>query len=246
VRFDLMNSVNASTGYSGFQLRFGRSPQMIPPLVPERLADDLKGTDEAKKAQELLERIELDVNDARDNLLEAKVLQTHYANAHRGKEDMFQVGDKVMLTTLHHRGEYKKKGEKRVAKFFPRYDGPYKITATHAETSNYTLTLPPSSCAFPVFHASELRRYHQNNAILFPGREREQPGPIVTDEGLEEYVVDEILDSRRRGRGWQFLVCWSGYGPEHDSWLSSSALDECAALDVWYKKGGDGLKGGVR
>ena len=32
VRFALMNTVNASTGYSPFQLHLGRSPRLIPPL----------------------------------------------------------------------------------------------------------------------------------------------------------------------------------------------------------------------
>ena len=33
IRFQIMNTVNASTGYSGFELRMGRSPRVIPPLV---------------------------------------------------------------------------------------------------------------------------------------------------------------------------------------------------------------------
>jgi hypothetical protein len=37
VRFNIMNSVNASTGFSNFQIRLGRSPRLIPPLVPNTL-----------------------------------------------------------------------------------------------------------------------------------------------------------------------------------------------------------------
>ena len=32
VRFDIMNTVNKSTGYTPFQLRFGKSPRLLPPL----------------------------------------------------------------------------------------------------------------------------------------------------------------------------------------------------------------------
>ena len=60
-----------------------------------------------------------------------------------------------------------------------------------------------------------------------------QPPPIVTPDGVEEYLVEEIIDSRRRGRGWQYLVRWSGYGAEHDRWLSRTALEDCEALDRW-------------
>ncbi|KIM92140.1 hypothetical protein PILCRDRAFT_247 [Piloderma croceum F 1598] len=52
--------------------------------------------------------------------------------------------------------------------------------------------------------------------------------------------MDEIINSRRRGRGWQFLVRWSGYGPQHDLWLAAGKLADCEALDLWYRNGGDG------
>jgi hypothetical protein len=113
VRFDIMNTLNALTGYTGFQLRFGRSLQVIPPLVPDRLPVEMKGTNKVKRAEELIEQMKLDVEDARDNLLQAKVFQVHYTNEHRGKEEVFAIRDKVMLTTLHQRAEYKKKGEKK-------------------------------------------------------------------------------------------------------------------------------------
>jgi len=61
----------------------------------------------------------------------------------------------------------------------------------------------------------------------------------VTSDGLEEYLVEEILDSRRRRKGWQYLVRWTGYGQEHDRWLTGSALQECAALDQWLDKEAD-------
>src|SRR5271168_3994314 len=34
VRFHIMSSINRSTGFSPFHLRFGRSPRIIPPLIP--------------------------------------------------------------------------------------------------------------------------------------------------------------------------------------------------------------------
>jgi len=228
-----MNSVNASTGFSNFQIRLGRSPRLIPPIVPTTIADTRSDAAEAVRAQELIKPIEMDVAEAKDNLIQAKVFQTHYANLDRSPDLPFNIGDKVMLSTLHRRQEYKKKGEKRAAKFFPRYDGPYNITDIHTETSNYTLELPNSPNTFPTYHASELKAFLPNDVTLFPGREISRPQPVVTSDGLEEYHVEEIIDSRRRGKGWQYLVRWTGYGPEHDRWLAGSTLDECAALDTW-------------
>jgi hypothetical protein len=100
--------------------------------------------------------------------------------------------------------------------------------------------MPNAPNTFPTFYISELKRFVPNDATLFPSRELPQPGPVLTPDSLEEFMVDEIIDSRRRGRGWQFLMRWSGYGPEHDRWLSGAALDNCEALDRWLDSGGDG------
>jgi hypothetical protein len=41
IRFNMMNSVNASTGFSNFQLHLEQSPRLIPPIVPAELPEDL-------------------------------------------------------------------------------------------------------------------------------------------------------------------------------------------------------------
>jgi len=116
--------------------------------------------------QDLIIQSQTDVAEAEDNFLQAKIFQTHYANQNRSLEIPFKIGDKVMLLTLHHCQEYKKKGEKWVAKFFPRYDGPYTIIDVHSETSNYTLKLPNLPNIYPTYYASELRTFY--TMTLFP------------------------------------------------------------------------------
>jgi hypothetical protein len=234
-----MNTVNASMGFSGFQLHLGRSPQVIPPIVPDRLPLVISASVEGQAALAVIEKLKLDSDEAKDNLLVAKVFQSHYTNRARGPEVIFKLGERVMLSMLNHRREYKAKGERHVAKFFPHFDGPYTITDVHPETSNYTLEMPNSN-VFPTFHASELKRFILNDTALFPQCELMSPGPIVTADGLEEYFIEEIVDACRRGHGWQFLVRWQGYGPESNEWLSASELEDSEALDVWYGGGGKG------
>ena len=104
--------------------------------------------------------------------------------------------------------------------------------------SSYTLDIHLNT--FPVYHASELKPHYTNDSNLFPSRVLAHPGPIVTKHSLEEFTVNEILDSRSQGCRWQFLVCWSGYAAEHDLWIATSKLNECEALDKWYQAGRDG------
>jgi len=236
IRFQIMNTKNASTGFSGFQLLMGRSPRVIPPIIPSNLPPDLQ--DATKSASDVLSCLNDDVAQARDNLMLAKITQAHNVSTTRASDPQYKVGDWVMLSTANRRHEYKKKGEKRAAKFFPRWDGPFRVTKCNTEASTYTLDLPTD--AYPTFHVAQLKRHLANDSTLFPSREFEQPGPTMTPDGLEEFFVEKIIDSHRRGRGWQFLVRWLGYAPQHDLWIAAAELDDCEALDKWYEEGGDG------
>jgi hypothetical protein len=87
------------------------------------------------------------------------------------------------------------------------------------EFSAYTLDLLNSPNIFLTFHASQLKCFTENDTILFPSCKHASPGPIMMSDGMEEYVIDKIIDEQHRGRGHQYLVCWVGYGPEEDQWL---------------------------
>ena len=237
IHFCIMNTVNASTNYSGFQLRLGRSPRIIPPIVPSHLSPELRSAGPAAEA--MIAQLQNDVADAKDNLLLAKVTQAHLAKSSRADEIVYNVGDKVMLSTFHRRREYKRRGEKRVAKFFPRWDGPYTIIKANAESSSYSLD---NDNGYP-YYSSELKPYHANDADLFPGREHPKPGPVMTDDGLMEHEIDRIIDSRPWGCGYHYLIRWVGYRPEDDEWLPGRMLEDCEALDKWIERGGDRLDG---
>lgn len=234
VRFNIMNTVNQSTGFSPFQLRLGRSPRILPPLLQGQLPSETEITPVALSAKAVIERIQHDMWEAQDNMIKAKVSQALQANKHRLQEFPFKVGQRVRLSTLHRRRDYKSKDEKRVVKFMPRFDGPYEISGVNQKHSTVTLILPRSPDVFPVFHTSEVLPYIENDESLFPSRNLHAPEPINVNDNLEHYV-DKILDERKsRGRGQtRYLVRWVGQGPEYDLWLPRKEIENCEALDVW-------------
>ena len=180
----------------------------------------------------------MDVADARDNLMLAKISQSHFANPKRNDPPTFSIGDKVILSTLHRRKDYKSQKHHRAAKFMPRYDGPYQIIDVHPEASTVTLEMPNAPNLFPTFHISNIKPWFPNDDEKFPSRTLEQPGPIDVN-GQEEFLVDSIIDHRKIGRGHRYLVHFKGYGPESDRWISGRELDKNEALDIYWANNPD-------
>jgi hypothetical protein len=199
--------------------------------------------EKAPEVQDFMDKMILDTEEVKDALFAAKVTQAMQVNKHRNKVETFSVGDRVMLSTLHQRREYKSQDKNRVAKFMPRFDGPYTIIDANPTLSSFMLELLNSPGIFPTFHISELKRFTANDKTLFPSREHARPGPIVGPSGEEEWMIDEIVDERRRGRGMQYLVKWTGYGDEENRWLPSRELNECEALDRWLNRDNNATDG---
>ena len=107
--------VNASTGFSGFQPKTGWSPCIIPPLAPL----DSDATMEQITTHDIITQVALNIKEAQDT---AKICLEYYANEHHTPEDIYEVGDLMMLSTKNHRCNYKCKGKTCIAKFMPRND----------------------------------------------------------------------------------------------------------------------------
>lgn len=130
----------------------GQSPQLVPPLI----LPVVTLMPEEQWARELIDQLHLDICEAQDNLLKAKIQQVAYANLMCGAEPDLKIGEKVMLSTVNRRQQYTSKGQKCVAKFMPHFDGPFLITDVNPEKSMVMLDLPASSKIFPMFHTSEV------------------------------------------------------------------------------------------
>jgi len=122
------------------------------------------------------------------------------ANRTRATAPKFTVGQKVWLSA------------KNIKTLRPRKKldwknlGPFPISKVLGPYT-YRLDLPASMAVHPVFNIDQL--YAASDDPL-PGQVQEPPPPVFVD-GTPEYAVAEVLDCSRAGRGFKYLVKWTGY-----------------------------------
>ena len=84
----------------------------------------------------------------------------------------------------------------------------------------YRLDLPPAWRIHPVFHVSNLKRFHRSTEF----EREEQPPPPVLVDGEEEYEVEAILRHKGQGARRLYQVLWRGYPGTEASWEPESHL----------------------
>ena len=191
--FAYNNSKQASTGASPFYLTSGQNP-----LTPASLLQPSENDSNVQSTDEFLERMSTSIKIASENLNEAQQRQAKYADAKR-REQIFQVGDKVLLSTRNISLDTQARRPSK--KLQPRFIGPYEVIEVISPVT-YKLQLPANLSIHPVFHVSLLKAY-QDNPQEFEERIRRSPAPILTSDDQEEFEVEKILDKRthRRGKG---------------------------------------------
>ena len=102
-----------------------------------------------------------------------------------------------------------------------RWIGPYPVTKVISPVA-YGLDLPPDWSVHPVFHVSNLKRFHRSREFERADQE-ESPPPIAVD-GHEEYEVEAILRHKGKGARRLYLVLWKGYPITEASWEPESHL----------------------
>ena len=96
----------------------------------------------------------------------------------------------------------------------------------------YELELPKSCKIHLVFHAMLLTAYKETEAH---GPNFTKPPPDLI-QGEEEYEVEAILNHKRQGNGWKFLVKWKGYPSSENMWLTTTQLKNSREVLNNYKK----------
>uniref|UniRef100_A0A8C5MTX2 Chromo domain-containing protein n=1 Tax=Leptobrachium leishanense TaxID=445787 RepID=A0A8C5MTX2_9ANUR len=156
------------------------------------------------------------------SLLSAQQSYKRFADRHRDLAPQYVVGDSVWLSSKHIRLRCPSR------KLGPRFLGPFVLSKIVSPTA-VRLRLPQELDVHPVFHVSLLR---PSPPDPFIDRTSSRPGPLVAI-GDDEYEVQKILDSRFYRCRLEYLVRWTGYGPEEDSWIPATEV-RAPALVRWF------------
>ena len=207
--FCMNNCYKSSIQCTPFQLVYGKNPKTPASAHLSRIKEqNPTATLRAKDMHEHLEK-------AKACMLAAQDRNKAYADR-KTKPQSFEVGQRVLLSTknLHI------KQHNLTKKLLSRFVGPFKIL-NKVGSQAYELELPPTMKMHDVFHVSLLRLYHEDGS--------HQPPPVtILMDGEQEHEVEQVLDHRQEDRrSKSYLVRWTGYGPEHDTWEPEAALQNC-------------------
>lgn len=209
------NAKSSSTQLSPFFASKGYHPSFEPTFSPS-VTTVPAAADFAKRLAILQEEVRAELKHAQED-------QARFYNRKVLPAPPFEVGDKVWLLRRNI------KTKRPSFKLDHRRLGPFTIIKKVG--SSFQLDLPPSlSRLHPVFHVNLLEPYHSPDTI--DGRSVPPPPPVQLDEesGESWHEVETILDVRKVGRRFDYLVHWKGFTADEDSWVPlqdmSTNLDE--------------------
>jgi Chromo (CHRromatin Organisation MOdifier) domain len=155
------------------------------------------------------DRMRSALEEAKAALVKSKDDMARYYNQRRSAALACKPGDKVYLdaSDIQTTRPSKKLSHKCL--------GPFLIER-QVGNGVYHLRLPPlMSCLDPVFNIVKLTPATDDP---IPGRQIPSPPSPEIIDGEEEWVVEEILDSKVINRKLRYLIKWKDFSIEHNTW----------------------------
>ena len=213
--FTQNNSQSDSSGMSPFFANKGFHPQLS--ITPTSEACNQDAMEISGKITQILKQLQA-------GLQLSQEAQAHTTNLHRVPSPSYQAGDLVWLNTKNIRTCHPCK------KLDDKWIGLFKMLKTVGSCACH-LELPHTLKIHPVFHISLL---HLTPANPIPGLSNKHPGPVISQDTDEEFLVTEILDSKpaTSQRKFKYLVKWSGWPIEDATEKPIDHLDN--AKDAIY------------
>ncbi len=210
----------SSTGLSPFQCCLGYQP----PLFPSQEYDAV-----VPSAHAFIQRCLRTWRIAREALTRTGERNKASADRHRTKPPLYVCGQKVWLSSkdINFRLPTRKLG--------PKFIGPFIVAKVLSPVTDRLKLTPQFYKIHPVFHVSKIK--HVFRSPLQPLISAPPPPRLI--EGSPAYSMRRLIDVRRRGIGYQYLVDWEGYGPEERCWIPARDILDLALIDLFHQRHGE-------
>ncbi len=210
----------SSTGLSPFQCCLGYQP----PLFPSQESDAV-----VPSAHAFIQRCLRTWRIAREALTRTGERNKASADRHRTKPPLYVCGQKVWLSAkdINFRLPTRKLG--------PKFIGPFIVAKVLSPVTVRLKLTPQFKKIHPVFHVSKIKPVFRSP--LQPLISAPPPPRLI--EGSPAYSVRRLIDVRHRGRGYQYLVDWEGYGPEERCWIPARDILDRALIDQFHQRHGE-------
>jgi hypothetical protein len=208
VEFAHNDSVHTSTGFSPFFLTYGHHPPTPAAIAADAPSLRPSNTNDFVTHTHTLHRR------ARQAILKAQAAQATFANRRRHHLTL-PVGSYAWVSA-DYLSPAKATGAR--TKLAPKFYGPYQVLEARSDVV-YQLDFPSFRRRHTVVHISHLKPYSGPD----PATIRNPPAPDIED-GEEYFFVDAFINVRRSGNRRQFLVKWTGYGDDHNEWITARQL----------------------
>src|ERR1700761_3855867 len=219
VEFQYNNHVHSAMQNVPFFLDTGWTPRMG--FEPDQHRSQVESVNEFKT------RMEDALNKAKVALTKSKDDMAKYYDQRRTPAHKYQPSDKVYLdaSDIHTTRPSRKLSHRRL--------GPFPVVKKVGNGA-YRLRLPPSmSRIHLVFNVIKLTLAPEDP---IPGRRPHPPPLLEIIDGEEEFIVEEILDSKIVNQRLRYLIKWEGYGIEHNSWEPAGEVHAPERITEFYRR----------